>query len=91
VFHSLDKVTSLFLHLFPAFVAWTERWHPDVVRLLHCPPTPSCKPFAYVAYAQPADRQSPQLASGLSKTCMHARMPGTPRHSQAVLLRRRGT
>lgn len=33
VFHSLDKITSLFLHLFPAGVVWTERWHPDVVRL----------------------------------------------------------
>lgn len=32
VFHSLDKITSLFLHWYPACVAWTERWHPDVVR-----------------------------------------------------------
>ena len=38
MFHSLDKVTSLFLHLFPAAVAWTERWHPDVVR----DPLPPC-------------------------------------------------
>lgn len=30
VFHSVDKITSLFLHWFPACVAWTERWHPDV-------------------------------------------------------------
>ncbi|CAL8464752.1 g4287 [Coccomyxa elongata] len=30
VFHSLDKITSLFLHWFPACVAWTERWHPEV-------------------------------------------------------------
>ena len=37
VFHSLDKITSLFLHLFPAGVVWTERWHPDVVRLGHGP------------------------------------------------------
>ena len=24
------QTTSLFLHWFPACVAWTERWHPDV-------------------------------------------------------------
>ena len=27
--HAL-QITSLFLHWFPACVAWTERWHPDV-------------------------------------------------------------
>ena len=31
VFHSLDKNTSLFLHWFPAVVAWTQRWHYDPV------------------------------------------------------------
>ncbi|KAK9841696.1 hypothetical protein WJX74_010260 [Apatococcus lobatus] len=30
VFHSVDKITSLFLHWYPACVVWTERWHPDV-------------------------------------------------------------
>ena len=24
------QTTSLFLHWFPACVAWTERWHPDI-------------------------------------------------------------
>lgn len=24
------QITSLFLHWFPACVAWTERWHPEV-------------------------------------------------------------
>ena len=24
------QITSLFLHWFPACVAWTERWHPDI-------------------------------------------------------------
>ena len=28
VYHSLDKVTSLFLHLFPACVCVANRWHP---------------------------------------------------------------
>ena len=28
VYHSLDKVTSLFLHFFPACVAWAHRFHP---------------------------------------------------------------
>ena len=27
-----QQVTSLFLHWFPACVAWTERWHPQVQR-----------------------------------------------------------
>ena len=26
----VQQVTSLFLHWFPACVAWTERWHPQV-------------------------------------------------------------
>ncbi|GMH35966.1 hypothetical protein BSKO_03834 [Bryopsis sp. KO-2023] len=29
VYHSLDKVTSLFLHYYPMLVSWTLRWHPD--------------------------------------------------------------
>jgi hypothetical protein len=29
VYHDLDKVTSVFLHLGPACVSWTLRWHPD--------------------------------------------------------------
>ncbi|EFJ48676.1 hypothetical protein VOLCADRAFT_90892 [Volvox carteri f. nagariensis] len=29
VFHDLDKVTSLFLHLVPALVSWSLRWHGD--------------------------------------------------------------
>lgn len=28
--HARAQITSLFLHWFPACVAWTERWHPDV-------------------------------------------------------------
>lgn len=24
------QITSLFLHWFPACVAWTERWHPEI-------------------------------------------------------------
>lgn len=27
VFHSLDKVTSVYIHLFPALLSWCERWH----------------------------------------------------------------
>lgn len=29
VFHSLDRVTSLFLHFFPALVCWAARWYPS--------------------------------------------------------------
>lgn len=29
VYHSLDKVTSLFLHFFPACVVWANRFHPS--------------------------------------------------------------
>lgn len=28
VFHSVDKVTSTYLHLFPALLSWCERWGP---------------------------------------------------------------
>lgn len=31
VYHSLDKVTSLFLHFFPACVAWAHRFHPPKI------------------------------------------------------------
>ncbi|RUS29387.1 hypothetical protein BC938DRAFT_480719 [Jimgerdemannia flammicorona] len=31
VFHSMDKVTSLFIHIFPPFALYTVRWlHPDI-------------------------------------------------------------
>ncbi|XP_077992890.1 uncharacterized protein LOC144446918 [Glandiceps talaboti] len=29
VFHSLDRMTSLFIHLLPSFVTFAIRWHPD--------------------------------------------------------------
>lgn len=29
VFHSLDKITSHFMHWFPALVSWATRWHPS--------------------------------------------------------------
>ncbi|PNW85743.1 hypothetical protein CHLRE_03g207351v5 [Chlamydomonas reinhardtii] len=32
VFHDLDKVTSLFLHLVPALVSWSLRWYGDPAR-----------------------------------------------------------
>eukprot|EP00879_Flechtneria_rotunda_P015404 GHRR01016106.1.p1 GENE.GHRR01016106.1~~GHRR01016106.1.p1 ORF type:complete len:374 (+),score=84.39 GHRR01016106.1:50-1171(+) len=32
VYHDLDKVTSVFLHLAPACVTWTLHWHPDADR-----------------------------------------------------------
>ncbi|CAD7703002.1 unnamed protein product [Ostreobium quekettii] len=36
VFHSLDKVTSLFLHYEPMIVSWTLRWYPDCELLGNC-------------------------------------------------------
>jgi hypothetical protein len=27
VLHSLDKVTSIYIHFFPALLAYSERWH----------------------------------------------------------------
>ncbi|KAL0088109.1 hypothetical protein J3Q64DRAFT_1724103 [Phycomyces blakesleeanus] len=30
VFHSLDKVTSVFIHIFPALVTYTIRWMPEL-------------------------------------------------------------
>ncbi|KAK4534073.1 hypothetical protein CDCA_CDCA01G0098 [Cyanidium caldarium] len=31
VFHSLDKMTSVFIHVFPPLVTYMARWHPEVV------------------------------------------------------------
>lgn len=31
VFHSLDKMTSIFIHIFPPLVTYNARWHSDVV------------------------------------------------------------
>ena len=44
VYHSLDKMTSHFMHWFPAIVSWATRWHP--------PP-----PLAAALAASPALRQ----------------------------------
>ncbi|KAK9814724.1 hypothetical protein WJX72_010536 [[Myrmecia] bisecta] len=33
VLHSLDKTTSLFMHISPAVVAWTTKWYPDRAHL----------------------------------------------------------
>lgn len=38
VFHSLDKVTSVFIHSFPALLTYVHRW--DLVR--RPPPLPGC-------------------------------------------------
>lgn len=35
VYHSLDKMTSHFLHWFPACVSYATRWHPRAVMLDH--------------------------------------------------------
>ncbi|KAJ9527063.1 hypothetical protein QJQ45_025234 [Haematococcus lacustris] len=32
VYHDMDKVTSLYLHLVPACVSWAQRWHLDTSR-----------------------------------------------------------
>ncbi|KAG2483513.1 hypothetical protein HYH03_017620 [Edaphochlamys debaryana] len=40
VFHDLDKVTSLFLHLVPALVSYTQRWHVDPRRFGPPPDAP---------------------------------------------------
>lgn len=29
VFHSVDRLTSLFIHIYPPIVMWTVRWTPD--------------------------------------------------------------
>jgi hypothetical protein len=31
VFHSLDKMTSIFIHIFPPLVTYNARWHSDIV------------------------------------------------------------
>lgn len=46
VFHSLDKLTSLFIHLGPALVAWSVRWHPG--------PLPGTAPTAAISAAERA-------------------------------------
>lgn len=46
VFHSADKMTSLFIHIGPALVAWAARWHPG--------PLPGVAPTAAASAAERA-------------------------------------
>ncbi|KAF8064677.1 hypothetical protein HT031_003479 [Scenedesmus sp. PABB004] len=48
VLHDLDKVTSVFLHIAPALVSWTLRWHPDTARF---GPPPGAPPEDVEAWA----------------------------------------
>lgn len=36
VFHSLDKVTSVFIHIFPALVTYVVRWMPELLSDMYC-------------------------------------------------------
>ncbi|CEG64847.1 hypothetical protein RMATCC62417_01755 [Rhizopus microsporus] len=36
VFHSLDKVTSVFIHIFPPLVMYCLRWMPELVKDVYC-------------------------------------------------------
>ncbi|GAN06330.1 integral to membrane protein [Mucor ambiguus] len=40
VFHSLDKVTSVFIHIFPPLVMYCIRWMPELQRDIYCDNTP---------------------------------------------------
>ncbi|KAI8475416.1 MAG: hypothetical protein J3K34DRAFT_63001 [Monoraphidium minutum] len=40
VLHSLDKVTSVYMHIAPALVSWTLRWKPDAERFGPPPGSP---------------------------------------------------
>ena len=84
MFHSLDKVTSLFLHLFPAFVAWTERWHPDVVRSAAC--HTFLDPFGPVA-CMPGRTHSLRLQQGpVMHACMHVCPAGRADRATSLVL-----
>lgn len=37
VFHSLDKVTSVFIHIFPALISYTIRWMPELSSTMSVP------------------------------------------------------
>lgn len=37
VFHSLDKVTSVFIHIFPALVTYVIRWMPELASTMSVP------------------------------------------------------
>ncbi|CAD7697091.1 unnamed protein product [Ostreobium quekettii] len=52
VFHSLDKVTSLFLHYEPMLVAWTLRWYP------HCEMLGSCRMDVRPSHGNPTWEQA---------------------------------
>ncbi|WIA18630.1 hypothetical protein OEZ85_003336 [Tetradesmus obliquus] len=47
VYHDLDKVTSVFLHLGPACVSWTLLWHPDSSRFGLPPDAPAAERQAW--------------------------------------------
>ncbi|GBF97737.1 hypothetical protein Rsub_10901 [Raphidocelis subcapitata] len=53
VLHSLDKVTSVYLHVAPALVSWALLWHPDAARFAPAaavPPHPPAPPAAAAAW-----------------------------------------
>ncbi|KAI8078202.1 uncharacterized protein B0P05DRAFT_542921 [Gilbertella persicaria] len=52
VFHSLDKVTSVFIHIFPPLVMYCIRWMPELQRDMYCDNQPFV--IAYRATRYPA-------------------------------------
>lgn len=77
VFHSLDKSTSLFIHVGPALVAWSLRWHPG--------PLPGAPPTLATAAAERGLQACAAAAAatgwgGLARACAPARgHPALPR------------
>eukprot|EP00887_Chlorella_sp_A99_P004760 scaffold4.g4760.t1 len=65
VFHSLDKITSHFMHWFPALVSWATRWHPS--------PTLQARAAAALD-ADPALRAQWE-AAGLWELCLLPMLP----------------
>jgi len=50
VFHDLDKITSVFIHIFPPLVAYSLRWYPPNNDFSLVCVEPDCKMSAYYAF-----------------------------------------
>lgn len=52
VFHDLDKLTSVFIHLFPALVTFAMRWYPPNGNLVHiCQNVDDCSVSVFNVFA----------------------------------------
>jgi len=83
VFHSLDKITTLFIHSFPAMLAFSQRWLANTTHSRECGPSARYRPGDGLLYGTvylfPGEQQVIGGEAGHMETC-------TPPHSSLTLM-----